>query len=309
MNIDAFIKKYLGKQVEYHSFSPNAKYQCVDLANQFIVEVLKLTPVIGTNAKDFPSKINTQEFEVLKKTPAFIPRVNDIVVWNGDVGGGAGHIAVVRDDNATTSTFNSIDQNWSKPLYVTLETHNYKHVSHFLRPKFWVEQLEDQHMDKKYTQEEWELEREERNKNWTLYQGELEKNKELQKEISRLNDEVGERKREADKFTEDMAKRLDLPATADRSMILSRLSELLNEEEAKRQLEKKLDEEQRKHDQEVNKLLDDVAQLRAELEEQKKRNETLMNRLDKLEQQAVGVQEKKEEINFLEYIMNLLKRK
>lgn len=308
MTLEQFVKKYLGKQVEYHSFNPNAKYQCVDLANQFIVEVLKLTPVIGTDAKDFPLKIKTSEFEVIKNTPEFIPKVNDIAIWNGRAGGGAGHIAVVRDNKATVNTFNSLDQNWSKPLYVTLETHDYKNVSHFLRPRFITEDLEENTM-KTYTQEEWELEREERNKNWTLYQGELEKNKELQKEISRLNDEVGERKREADQFTEDMAKRLDLPATADRSMILSRMSELLNEEEAKRQLEKKLDEEQRKHDQEVNKLLDDVAQLRAELEEQKKRNETLMNRLDKLEQQAVSVQEKKEEIGFLEYITSLLKRK
>lgn len=132
---NSFVKKYLGKQVEYHSYSPAAKYQCVDLANQFIVEVLKLDPVIGTDAKNFPSKINTNQFEVLKNTPDFIPTEGDICIWNGRVGGGAGHIAVVRDNAATVKTFNSLDQNWSKPLFVTLETHKYSNVTHFLRAK------------------------------------------------------------------------------------------------------------------------------------------------------------------------------
>lgn len=134
MTLNQFVDKYLGKQVEYHSYSANAKFQCVDLANQYIVEVLGLTPVIGTNAKDFPTKISKQEFQVLVNTDTFIPKMGDICIWNGNVGGGAGHIAVVRDDRATTGTFYSFDQNWSKPLYCTLETHRYNNVTHFLRP-------------------------------------------------------------------------------------------------------------------------------------------------------------------------------
>lgn len=135
MTLSQFSTKYLGKQVEYHSYDPNAKYQCVDLVNQYIVEVLRLDPVIGTHAKDFPSKINTSQFLVIKNTPEFVPVTGDIAVWNGRAGGGYGHIAVVRDNKATLNTFNSLDQNWSKPLFVTLETHNYTNVSYFLRAK------------------------------------------------------------------------------------------------------------------------------------------------------------------------------
>ncbi len=135
MTLKQFQDKYLGKQVEYHSFDPNAKYQCVDLVNQFIVDVLGLDPLIGTNAKDFPTKINKNQFDVLENTPDFKPIENDIPTWNGKVGGGSGHIAVVRDNKATLKSFNSLDQNWSKPLYVTLETHNYTNVTHFLRAK------------------------------------------------------------------------------------------------------------------------------------------------------------------------------
>lgn len=135
ITLQQFIDKYLSKQVEYHSYSPDAKFQCVDSVNQYIVEVLNLTPVIGTNAKDFPKKINKDQFEVLENTPEFVPKQGDIVVWNGNRGGGAGHIAIVRDNEAILDFFHSFDQNWSWPLHCTLENHSYKDVTYFLRPK------------------------------------------------------------------------------------------------------------------------------------------------------------------------------
>lgn len=138
MTLDQFKSKYLGKQVEYHSYDPAAKYQCVDLVNQYIVEVLKLTPVIGTHAKDFPTKIDTKQFEVIKNTQDFKPLKGDIAIWNGKAGGGYGHIAVVIDDKATLYKFSSLDQNYSEALFVTLESHSYTNVSHFLRAKLSV---------------------------------------------------------------------------------------------------------------------------------------------------------------------------
>jgi hypothetical protein len=161
-----FANKYLGKQVEYHSFDPKAKYQCVDLVNQYIVEVLGLTPVIGTHAKDFPSKIKTTEFEVLKNTPDFIPVIGDIAIWNGKSGGGYGHIAVVSDNKATTKKFNSLDQNWSKPLFVTFESHSYTNVSHFLRSK----KKAPKPVEKTYSQKEWDDLRHENQDNWDKWQ-------------------------------------------------------------------------------------------------------------------------------------------
>lgn len=55
------------------------------------------------------------------------------MVWNGRVGGGAGHVAVTLEGNK--SMFNSLDQNWSQVERVTLEAHNYTNVSGWLRPK------------------------------------------------------------------------------------------------------------------------------------------------------------------------------
>lgn len=133
MTLGQFVTKYLGKQVEYHSYSSGAENQCVDLVNQYIFEVLGLTPIIGTHAKDFPKKYNSAEFEYIKNTPEFIPERGDIVVWNGRAGGGYGHIAIILEANI--STFNSLDQNWSKKERVTIESHNYTNVSGFLRPK------------------------------------------------------------------------------------------------------------------------------------------------------------------------------
>jgi hypothetical protein len=134
MTLDGFKSKYLGKQVEYHSFGGSETYnQCVDLANQYIKEVLGLTPIIGTNAKDFPKKYDSTEFEWIPNTPKGVPKPGDIIVWNGRVGGGAGHVAVVL--NANVNNFTSLDQNWSQKQKVTTEEHNYKNVSGWLHPK------------------------------------------------------------------------------------------------------------------------------------------------------------------------------
>ena len=119
------------KQIEYHSFNPNAVYMCVDLANDYIVKVWRLKAIIGTDAKDFPEKL-TQGMEFVKNTVDYLPNPGEIAVWNSRVGGGAGHIAVVLEKGLQT-TFQSLDQNWSKPLFITLEKHPYTNVRGFIR--------------------------------------------------------------------------------------------------------------------------------------------------------------------------------
>jgi hypothetical protein len=133
MNLNEFKNRYLGKQVEFHSFGAGALNQCVDLANQYIKE-LGLTPIIGTNAKDFKDKFITSEFEWIVNTPEAIIKKGDIPVWNGRVGGGAGHIAIALEDGNLNS-FTSLDQNWSQKERVTVENHNYANVSGWLRSK------------------------------------------------------------------------------------------------------------------------------------------------------------------------------
>jgi hypothetical protein len=134
MTLSEFVKKYDGKQVEYHSYGGAATYfQCVDIVNQYIKEVLNKTPIKGTDAKDFPTKYKKEEFDWIPNTPTGVPGVGDIIIWSGNVGGGAGHIAVVL--SATANTFTSLDQNWSKKQVVTIENHRYNNVLGWLKPK------------------------------------------------------------------------------------------------------------------------------------------------------------------------------
>jgi len=119
------------KQIEFHSFNPNAKFQCVDSVNFYIDRVWGLKAIIGTDAKDFPKKLSPG-MEFIKNTVDYLPEAGEVAVWSGTVGGGAGHIAVVLK-KGLQATFQSLDQNWSKPLFITEEIHTYISVRGFIR--------------------------------------------------------------------------------------------------------------------------------------------------------------------------------
>jgi len=121
------------KQIEYHSFNPRALFQCTDLANDYIVKVWKLKAIIGTDAKDFPERL-ASGMEFIKNAVDYLPEAGELAVWNGQVGGGAGHISVVLKKGLQAG-FQSLDQNWSKPLFITEEKHSYTNVRGFIRKK------------------------------------------------------------------------------------------------------------------------------------------------------------------------------
>lgn len=127
--LQEFIDKYNGKFVEYHSYSPAAKFQCTDLANQYIVEVLNLQAIIGTNAQDFPSK--AVGFEVILNTPTGIPSPGDLVIFKSS--DGVGHISIFVSGNA--SLFTSFDQNYPTGSPCKLVNHNYWNVISWLHSK------------------------------------------------------------------------------------------------------------------------------------------------------------------------------
>ena len=138
MTLSEFKNKYLGKQVEYHSYGAGAYNQCVDLINQYINDCLDsntkdYTEIIGTNAKDFNTKYDSEDFEWVENTPLGIPQEGDIIVWNGNVGGGAGHVAIFLTGGV--NAFQSLDQNWSIVERVTQENHSYDNIQGWLRPK------------------------------------------------------------------------------------------------------------------------------------------------------------------------------
>lgn len=130
MTFDQFKDKYNGKFVEYHSFDPSAKNQCVDLANQYIVDVLGLTPIIGTNAQDFPKKAG-KEFNYILNTPTGVPNKGDLMIFKS--ADGVGHISIF--DNGNASLFTSFDQNYPTGSPCKLVNHNYRNVLGWLQPK------------------------------------------------------------------------------------------------------------------------------------------------------------------------------
>lgn len=165
MTLQQFKDKYLGKQVEFHSFGAGAWNQCVDLVNAYINEVLDnhtkdYTEIIGTNAKDFNTKYDPEDFDWIANTPQGVPQQGDIIVWNGRVGGGAGHVAIFLEGDV--KSFKSLDQNWSQKERVTLETHNYTNVSGWLRPRNFQQTDLQGELDKT---------REERDRNWSFFAG------------------------------------------------------------------------------------------------------------------------------------------
>ena len=112
MTFDEFVKKYNGKSIDY-----DGAYgvQCVDLIKQYADSVFGVKGGSWGNGEDYWNntasalkKITTK----IKNTASFVPQKGDIMVWNGNVGGGAGHVAICTGEG-TTSYFYSYDQNWN----------------------------------------------------------------------------------------------------------------------------------------------------------------------------------------------------
>ena len=138
ISLDEFIDKYKGKSVGY----PNDNYfkgECLSLVKWYIKEVFGIDPpASGCNGARcywsiFPSPLDSI-FEKVPNRPDLVPKKGWVAVWDGNVGGGAGHIGIVADDKATKSTFNSFDSNWGSKT-AQIVTHNYNNVYGFLVPK------------------------------------------------------------------------------------------------------------------------------------------------------------------------------
>ena len=138
ISLDEFIEKYKGKSVGY----PNDNYfkgECLSLTKWYIKEVFGIDPpASGCNGARcywsiFPSPLDNI-FEKVPNRPDLVPKRGWVAVWDGSVGGGAGHIGIVADDKATKSTFNSFDSNWGSKT-AQIVTHNYNNVYGFLVPK------------------------------------------------------------------------------------------------------------------------------------------------------------------------------
>lgn len=136
--LDEFIQNNDGKYVEAGG-SANAKNQCIDLANQYFVDVLGLPKILGTNAKDVPSK---SPLPFIKNTPDGVPERGDVVIWSTPP---YGHIAIFLDGGSTT--FRSFDQNYPSGTPCHIQTHNYNNVLGWLKAERKEEVTDEQAAD------------------------------------------------------------------------------------------------------------------------------------------------------------------
>lgn len=135
MTYNEFVKAYNGKATDY-----DGAYgaQCVDLIKLYLNKVFGIKPGSWGNAKYYWLNFSkhselTKNFTKIKNTPSFVPQKGDIMVWDGDVGGGCGHGAICTGEG-NTSEFYSYDQNWNGKAMHKVK-HGYDNVYGVLRPK------------------------------------------------------------------------------------------------------------------------------------------------------------------------------
>ena len=135
LNFDQFVNTYLGKSSDY-----DGAYgvQCTDLIKLYVDKVFGVSAGSASwgNAKYYYTNTPTKLKNITTKianTASFVPKKGDIMVWNGNVGGGAGHVAICTGEG-TTSYFYSYDQNWNGKAMHKVK-HDYDNVYGVLRPK------------------------------------------------------------------------------------------------------------------------------------------------------------------------------
>lgn len=133
MTLDAFIKKYLGRAVDYDGA---AGKQCVDLIKLYLKYCFGILAGSWGNAHAYYDYFNMRpelkaNFVRIKNSKKFVPMKGDICTWSKKMNK-YGHVAIATD-NGDTDTFESLDMNWGGEAakYVT---HDYDYFLGVLRP-------------------------------------------------------------------------------------------------------------------------------------------------------------------------------
>jgi hypothetical protein len=136
MKFDEFIKKYLGKKVDWDKAYEG---QCVDLFRQYCHDVLNINQPRGVvGAADFWDNFETdpvlkENFDRIKNTPSGLPVFGDVMLWDRRKGKGFGHVALFIEGDL--NTFTSFDQNWPTLSKCTKTVHDYSSVIGWIHPK------------------------------------------------------------------------------------------------------------------------------------------------------------------------------
>ena len=131
MTFNEFIKKWNGKYCDFDGvYGP----QCMDLMNQYCVEVLGDTSGqlrAATAYQSFEKGGSSYERFVYK--PGMKPESGDIIYWTKNAVPGTGHVAIFIDGNV--KSFTSFDQNWPVNTPAHEQYHDYTGVAGWLRYK------------------------------------------------------------------------------------------------------------------------------------------------------------------------------
>lgn len=129
MTLDEFIAKYDGKGIDYDGVYGD---QCVDLVQQYSIEVLEIGAWGSGNAIGRWENYPQDKFDRIANTPTGVPEKGDVLIWGTGVGQ-YGHIAVFI--NGDTNSFNSFDQNWPVGSKCHVQSHDYNNLLGWLHPK------------------------------------------------------------------------------------------------------------------------------------------------------------------------------
>lgn len=132
MSLQDFIAKYTNQFID---FDGQFGAQCVDLINQYCVDVLGISNPIqelpGDTAYDIYQNYSGTKFQKIANTSDGVPDVGDFVFWDTSIGSG-GHcdVFVSGDQN----TINGFDQNFPIGSPCHMQTHSYGGVMGWLHP-------------------------------------------------------------------------------------------------------------------------------------------------------------------------------
>lgn len=124
MTLQEFINKWDNRPIDFDGWYGD---QCVDLMNQYLVDVCDITNPIqafpGASAINIYNNANNPQFDKIANTPTGVPQPGDIVFWNI---GNAGHVAVFISGDA--NSFTSFDQNYPTDSLCHEQNHDYQGV-------------------------------------------------------------------------------------------------------------------------------------------------------------------------------------
>jgi prefoldin subunit 5 len=325
MMLQQFIDKWSGQNADWDNYYAG---QCVDLFRYYCDEVMEIKQPAGVwGAANFWTNFESdtilkENFNKIPNDSDFTPQEGDVMIWNFNAGGGYGHIAICTGENTGTQYFKSFDQNWSRVSYCEIVNHSYKNVYGVLRPKILSTQddMPNELLDKYGVKDTDELDykiNEHVGTDWgggrnSGYLGaEREKNKRLEtenqglkEEIDRLKAESAEnyaqaelRKKEIQKFKEELAKKLFLPAASDQTDIISSIERLLTVEDQLTEANKTISKKEQE-------FATKEKAWTSEIEELKSHIKTLTNRLENLEQEIESGKTEKAENDWFKSVVD-----